>query len=383
MTFHEKINNLSWRPRGEAKEAYDDFMRNPDYSNPENLEKLLICLTYEKQYDTAISLAKTLMEKYKVSDRPFLYFFYAISCDMTNQREPAFAVYKEILKLDEIPTNMFTQFGIEYFCKEFIEYLCEHPFSQQNVDKFDFSICKYAFEHKLQKILSVVKSQHFYIYYYPNSTAEKEIDHIVSQREQAYRNIKEYLGYSGDLTVDLYLFEDADKKTEITGHTGAGWAFGTSMVEIYNDAVKVDPYHELVHVIAGVAYGSTVSTLNEGLAVYMCNLLGDDPSLDEINGAYSDFVKQFHRDNELFTIEKLLSLQIGTIESKPRISYRQAASFVEFMIKKLGKERFFSLYQSTKPDYSPSGIAANISAIEIAYGKKIESIEKEWLGSLA
>ncbi|MCL2285492.1 MAG: hypothetical protein FWC32_03915, partial [Firmicutes bacterium] len=352
MGILEKINSLSWTPSGEAKTIYDEFLLNPDYSNADSMEKLLICLTYEGQYSDAVSLAKSLQNRYRRAERLIPYLFHAIACDLTGERDAAICGYKKILELDVIPSNMFSQFGIMYCCREFIEYLIENPFSTESVANFSFPMYKNTFELVLQKEWPVAKSPHFNVYCQPGSTAESEIDTILSQREQAYQHIAEYLGYKQELTVDLYLFEDAEEKRKITGHTGAGWAYGTSMIEVYNSDVKVNPYHELVHVMADTVYGNTVSAFSEGLAVYLCNLFDNAAAMDVINAPYNGLVKQFYQNNELFIIKELLSFQIGSAESKPGISYRQAASFIEFLIKKLGKDTFFGLYKTINPDYT-------------------------------
>ena len=228
-----------------------------------------------------------------------------------------------------------------------------------------------SFEQRLQRELLNKKSPHFNIYYYPDSTAEREIDLIISQREKAYQKIAEYLDFRDELSIDLYFFENADLKREITGHTGAGWAYDTSMVEVYNATVKVNPYHELVHVFTQSVYGYTVSAFNEGFAVYMCKLLGDD--------TYDEKMKKFYENGELLTLPQLLSVSIGNSGSKPLISYPQAASFVEFIIFKLGKAVFFDLYVALHCNYTAESIAYNIETIENAYGQKIGTIEKEWL----
>ena len=47
IQMDEKISNLSWRPSGETKYLYDEFMLNPDYtpmclvSNISSIEKML------------------------------------------------------------------------------------------------------------------------------------------------------------------------------------------------------------------------------------------------------------------------------------------------------------------------------------------------------
>jgi len=51
---------------------------------------------------------------------------------------------------------------------------------------------KYPFEIKLSKILPLRKTEHFNIYYYPESFAEKQIEAIAEQREKAYDEISDF-----------------------------------------------------------------------------------------------------------------------------------------------------------------------------------------------
>ena len=86
-----------------------------------------------------------------------------------------------------------------------------------------------------------------------------------------------------------------------------GWAFGDNIVEVYNDESKLDPYHEIVHIIARHLYGYTVAALNEGLAVYLSVLLNDTLIRDSLGEPYSDMIKTFHKNGELFSLTELLS----------------------------------------------------------------------------
>jgi len=375
MDLKNKINELDYCPCGEAKLLYDEFIKLPFYDDGEAILRLVMCLVYEKQHNEAIGLACDYINiaEDDCDCLPGIYLFCGISYDMLCNHKKAISAYEKFLQYNQFGAR-YDQFSF-WTCEEFIEYLIENSYSPENVKKFEFPVYKAPFEFKLQKQLAVVKTPHFDIYYYPNSTAEKEIDIIKTHRETAYQKISEYLGFNEDLRTTLYLFEDGNTKKEITGHTGAGWAFGRTMVEIYNEQCKLDPYHELVHIIVGHVYGNGISAMNEGLAVYLCNLLNDMPAIDEISDAYAEKVKEFHRNGDLFDLKTLLSLNIGSNESKPLISYRQAASFVEYTIKKLTKSGFLTLYTSLNNE----NIESVIDKTESAYRQSIEDIEKDWL----
>lgn len=247
------------------------------------------------------------------------------------------------------------------------------------LESFDRIENKYPFEVKLPKILPNKKTEHFNIYYYTDSLAEKEINCISAQREKAYEDLSNYLNTDPNLTVDLYLFDHAATKEEETNHTGEGWAFDTVMVELYTETSKCHPYHELVHVFADAIYGTTVSFFSEGLAVFLSNHLFNQDLKDDINSQIQEKVKCFYHQKELFTLQEMFALQIGEKISKPKISYPEAGSIIKYLYSYLGVDRFFELYSSLKPDYTDEGIQSNICTFEKYCGASMNHINSEWL----
>jgi tetratricopeptide (TPR) repeat protein len=378
MGLTERIDSMGWTPTGEAKAIYDDFMENPDYAPNEKINKLLICLFYEREYESAAQLAVGMINNNPIisGDNFNAYFFYALASDMMGDRESAVRAYGKIITLNEIPVWTYSQLDISYTSKEFIEYLMEHSYSPEKLKNFIF---KNPFEYVLQREMAAAKSQRFNVYYYPNEFTETEILQIVGQREKAYRDISAFLNTNVDLKVDLYLFNDAETKKAKTGHTGAGWAFGTVMVEVYNDRIKCHPYHELVHVLTDNIFGPTVSFLSEGLAVYVSEKCHNRDFGDYVNYDTHNKVLGFHKTGELFPLDELFTFEIGNTVSKPGISYPQAASLIKYFYETLGAERFFGLYRAMKPEYSREGIAKNISELEKCFGKGLDGIYNDWL----
>jgi len=239
------------------------------------------------------------------------------------------------------------------------------------------------FVQTLKNTLPVHTTEHFNIHYYPGSVAEKEADIIGRDREKAFQNILAFFRISSlPFKVDLFLFNDARTKEKVTGHRGAGWAFDTTMVEIYSETTKVNPNHELVHVIADHIYGETASAFSEGLAVYLCNHFNTMRSQDGINGDYRKKVSRYQEQNKLFPLARLFSFNIGTSDSKPFISYPQAASFVAYAIDKLGMEGFLKLYASLDSGNKEGIVRSNIAKIEKAFGRALDDIETDWRGTI-
>ena len=123
---------------------------------------------------------------------------------------------------------------------------------------------------------------HFDIYYYPDSTAARQIDQIVRDKEKGYAEVAEFLGQAPKIHIKLVFFEDKPTKHLATGHQGMGWAYNRTIVEVYNETAQLDPYHETVHILTG-PMGHPPALFTEGFAVYMSEHLGAH-ALDDLSG---------------------------------------------------------------------------------------------------
>lgn|GEM_PF-1887812 len=374
MSVWDSISRLSWQSSGEAKAIYDEFIKAPDYSPQAPLEKLLICLVYERQYAAAVSLSKGIITTHETSFHGWL--FLGVASDMLYDRTAAVEAYNAILNrklLSPMQSYAYSQLGIHGAGTDFIRFLIEH--SYEKVGAYTF---RNPFEHVFRNERMLRATPHYTIFYFPNSTAEREIESICTEREMVYEKVVELLKFDKEITIDLYFYEDGKTKAAETGHTGAGWAYGNAIVEIYNAHEKINPFHELVHIIAHAKYGHSVSAFSEGLAVYACNQFDAAGYEDGINDEYVSKVRHFYSSGQLFGLVDLLGLQIGSVESRPGVSYPQAAAFVHYAIDVLGKGAFFELYAALQADYTEFGVIENVAKIEQAFGSGIADIEAGW-----
>jgi hypothetical protein len=223
-------------------------------------------------------------------------------------------------------------------------------------------------------------TKHFDIFFHKGSTAEKEIDKIAEQRERGFREICRFLGKDSDVRIRMILFEDGVTKYLHTGHQGAGWAFGNTVVEIYNEKQRLNPYHETTHVLMR-PYGSPPALFNEGLAVYMSERLGAH-ALDAMGGGESSIyerVRELSGKGELIELEELLTYtEIGSGETNPPVAYPEAASFVKFLIETYGKERFLKAYRTLRNSNDKATQQQNVKALETIYGKSLDELNNEW-----
>ncbi|MBK6282426.1 MAG: hypothetical protein IPF54_06910 [Draconibacterium sp.] len=138
----------------------------------------------------------------------------------------------------------------------------------------------------------------------------------------------------------------------------------------------MDPYHELVHVI-GYILNEPPALIDEGTAVYLSQLYGDKAFSKMIGyptKSINEILLLHNKKEGLITISTLLSYdEIGN-SNKFVLEYCTSASFVDFLIKEFGKQKFLELYKSL----SNTNRARNEIIFEKIYRVEFSQIEYEW-----
>jgi hypothetical protein len=224
-----------------------------------------------------------------------------------------------------------------------------------------------------------VALEHFVIYYLPNDEyTRSRLDELKAERERVYRELVEKLRPAETGRIALILFPDEDTKFVHTGHRGIGWApGGNAIVEVFNAATRVDPYHELVHILAG-SLGNPPALLNEGLAVAF--QVGAT-----WNGYHVDaWSKAFETHHLLLPLHEVLAFtEIGSEQSRPAIAYPQAGSFVRYLILTHGFDKVRAAYQTLQRGRDEAIAAANNAKLAAIFGTGIDGLEKGWRTALA
>jgi hypothetical protein len=209
----------------------------------------------------------------------------------------------------------------------------------------------------------------------------EQIDSIVVERDHAVSVLSRLLGVRPPLGLTLIFYPDAATKTLDTHHVGAGMTKGRFIVEVISDSVRVDPYHELAHVVSG-QLGWAPAWLNEGFAVYAAEYLGADAlALQGWAGKTVDHAAcLLLRAGELFPIAELTQLaDIGPSESRPRVSYAQAGSFTGFLAENFGFEALRAAYETLSPSLTPE---EHETAFATAFGLSSENAAGSWLARI-
>jgi prepilin-type processing-associated H-X9-DG protein len=221
---------------------------------------------------------------------------------------------------------------------------------------------------------------HFDIYYFKDSTASREIDTIGKQKDAGFQEVCRFLGRDSDVRIRLVLFEDGQTKRSATGHQGAGWAYGHTIVEVYNEKEKLDPYHETAHILMG-PLGNPPALFNEGFATYMSEKLGTH-ALESLSGGQATLHEragELKAGGDWIELPRLLSFtEIGSQRTRPPVAYAEAGSFVKFLIDRYGKDKFLQAYASLQNSDDPAVQQENARKLDAIFGKPMAELDAQW-----
>lgn len=225
-------------------------------------------------------------------------------------------------------------------------------------------------------VFTSISSEHFKLYTFDDHLSKKTKLDILNERESAFQEISDFFGIKTNLIINIFLFQNEQLKYNLTGHKGFGWGFDNTIVEVFNDSIRMDPYHELTHVL-GYTLNKPPALIDEGTAVYLSQLY-DDKAFSRMIGyptkTINEILLLLHKRERLLNISTLLSYdEIGN-SNNATLAYCTSASFVEFLIKEFGKQKFLELYKSL----SNANSAENEMIFEKIYRVKFNQIEYEW-----
>jgi len=186
------------------------------------------------------------------------------------------------------------------------------------------------------------------IFAWRGSRATERLEEIAAERARAIAAIGEVLDVTPSETIRLVFYPDSASKTSQTGHYGIGMARGRDIVEIYNDTVQLDPFHELAHVLI-YELGDPPAVLDEGFAVYMSQRLGSDAlrQLGSPGQSLDEAACIAMREGSAHTPAELIALEeIGSPESRARVAYPEAGSLVGFLIGRYGEKSLRALLRA-------------------------------------
>ncbi len=129
--------------------------------------------------------------------------------------------------------------------------------------------------------------------------------------------------------------------------------------------LQSDVVHEYTHVIVGALTNNNCPRwFNEGLAKYEEYKHGNPPRIYLLAMAYNA--------NELIDWDKINSAIVSANSQEALLAYQQAFSFIYYIVQRYGMSKITTILKSlgNKTDFP--------TAIQDAYGKPLETIQKDW-----
>jgi hypothetical protein len=222
------------------------------------------------------------------------------------------------------------------------------------------------------------------IYAWKGSLAARRAEDIAAQRVGAIEEIAALLDVAPPERIHLVLYPDSATKTGQTGHIGAGWASGTTIVEIYNEELQLDPFHELSHVLT-YELGDPPAVLDEGFATYVSERLGADALayMGSSGLTVNEAACRALEAGKAHSVERLVALEeIGSVESRAEVAYPQAASLVKFLLERYGVESFRQVFRLAAEAEGTAGDRTR-GALEQVLGVGLGELETEWKAEIA
>ena len=220
------------------------------------------------------------------------------------------------------------------------------------------------------------KSNHFLIYY--QEAPAEYLSHLVNKAERCYQDIADYLGFrrfdfwTWDNRCKIFLYPDAQQYLKTTG--SVSWSRGS--VEVYKKEISTyinqDVFfdiilpHEIGHIIFRefVGYKNKLPLwLDEGVAC-----------MQEYGSSERLLIAQHLVKLRLYTrLEEFSKIHDSSVII-PFIFYNEAASIVDFLLRKFGRSQFvqFCRWLRDEQDWE--------QALKSVYRfNNIEELEQAWV----
>lgn len=247
-------------------------------------------------------------------------------------------------------------------------------------DKIKQSFPWYKTSYLDKKDWEKKETSHYIFYYFKDSLAENDIEKILQEKEKQYKKIISFLGVKNRKKIKYYLYPSIKIKKKLMGDDSLGNAIWKKL-KIKGDSVETKKFeihvvyskrykfigeHEDTHLLS-LPWGLSIYLFQEGLAQFMeGNLFGRD---------IDDLSRELVKNKENYSIVWLFNNR-NWRNLNPKILYPIVGSFVRFLIKKYGKEKFKRVYRETSRE---KNLRDDTKIVRKIYLKPVEKLEKEWI----
>lgn len=182
-------------------------------------------------------------------------------------------------------------------------------------------------------------SEHYSLFYHPNSIAERNLFQIIEWQEKCYQRLSDELGLILNHPIRMYLCNSADEIAQLTGCPPCnGMTFDYDLIyAVYNETTQCLGPHEDAHIFSYQIAIPDSYFLREGFAMYFdkCYHGKDNVEIAKdwlaANGSFSitNFI-----DNKAF---RQLPEEIG---------YPLAGAFAQWIIQRYGMPKYLEIYRN-------------------------------------
>jgi hypothetical protein len=234
-------------------------------------------------------------------------------------------------------------------------------------------------ETRVHPPFRVRESENFIFYYLPGSEAESHLEWIIPERERLLRRLSKELEVRLPGKAVVFLYPDAETARRIAGRRSDGWAYGRTIVEVYGERRKIDPRHEIVHLLA-VRIGSPPALFAEGLATARERTFDN---AGKYRARVEAWCRGLLRENALIPLAELMQISsLGEDLTRPRIAYPESACFIRYLEKTHGWDRVREAYATFESGSDRPVQEANAARFARILGVSLREAEagfRQWL----
>lgn len=262
---------------------------------------------------------------------------------------------------------------------------CDGQWKIDHLDGFMPSHATEVLIKRLRPLLQKRSTDHLDIYYFPGSKAAADIDQIAREREAGVQAVNQFLTTPTSQRLCLVLFEDLDTKAWVMIQTGVRMADGYMIAEVYDDQVKLNPYHEATHALTS-ELGNPPAAFLEGIAEYVSEKSGAAP-LKGMGGGKATlygFVSESRDRKQWIPLSQLLAYSNIGSEGPERnlLAYAEAGALAKYLVEAHGKEKFQEAYRQLQNSHDEATQKQNAKKLEQIYGASLTAVESQWIEAM-
>jgi arsenate reductase-like glutaredoxin family protein len=224
----------------------------------------------------------------------------------------------------------------------------------------------YINSYKVKQDEILISTNHAEIHVEKNYLTKEEIYKIAQKIEEGIVKVKKYLG---EKYLNFNLQEDKIKYFIKSGNFASVSTCSSGRVKLSYVKEKRSPYlHETVHVIANKYSKYTDTWLSEGLAVYLNDHLGGDPTHLNIEDNLDLLSSKIIKSKKYKDVIHYFPTAFYPTYKQRKAFYILAGSFVKFIKNKYGKENLLKIYNSVE--------------VQDVTNRSLKQIKKDWLDYL-